>query len=133
VCITIGPAFLSAAIYLCLARLITVYGEHLSRFRPRTITITFMVLDFLALLLQSAGGATVGGDNLTQADFDRSLAILQAGLSVHLAGIVIFALISGEFAFRVYRNQDKWNPSFAALQSSRKFHAFLGSTSISRQ
>jgi hypothetical protein len=50
-----------------------------------------MVLDFLALLLQSAGGATVGGDNLTQADFDRSLAILQAGLSVHLAGIVIFA------------------------------------------
>lgn len=32
ICLTIGPTFLSAAIYLCLARIIVVYGEQHSRF-----------------------------------------------------------------------------------------------------
>ena len=36
VCLTIAPAFLSACIYLCLGRIIVVYGEHVSRFRPRS-------------------------------------------------------------------------------------------------
>ncbi|KFA71175.1 hypothetical protein S40288_04692 [Stachybotrys chartarum IBT 40288] len=107
VTITIGPAFLSAAVYLCLARIIKVYGEHLSYFRPRTIAIVFMVLDFVALMLQSAGGATIGGDNLTPAEFDRALSILQAGLSVHLAGIILFAGQCSYFAFTVYSNQHR--------------------------
>ncbi|KAH7305205.1 RTA1 like protein-domain-containing protein [Stachybotrys elegans] len=125
VCITIGPAFISAAIYLCLARLVVVYGEHLSRFRPRTIAITFMILDFVALLLQCAGGATVGGDNPSPSEFDRALAILQAGLSVHLAGIVLFVIISGDFAFTVCRNKHQWNQSFSGLHHSRKFQVFI--------
>jgi len=57
VTLTIAPAFLSAAIYLCLARIVVVYGEEKSRFRPRTYTIVFCSCDFLALLLQAAGGA----------------------------------------------------------------------------
>jgi hypothetical protein len=57
VTLTIAPAFLSAAIYLCLARIVVVYGEERSRFRPRTYTILFCSCDFLALLLQAAGGA----------------------------------------------------------------------------
>lgn len=52
VTLTIAPAFLSAAIYLCLARIVVVYGEERSRFRPRTCTILFCSCDFLALLLQ---------------------------------------------------------------------------------
>jgi hypothetical protein len=84
-----------------------------------------MMLDFIALLLQAAGGATVGGDNLSPDDFDRSLAILQAGLSIHLAGIVIFVLVSSDFALLVYRARPHWNQSFAPLQASRKFRIFL--------
>ena len=57
VTLTIAPAFLSAAIYLCLARIVVVYGEERSRFRPRTYTILFCSCDFLALLLQAIGGA----------------------------------------------------------------------------
>ncbi|KAF4625050.1 hypothetical protein G7Y89_g13119 [Cudoniella acicularis] len=41
VCLTISPALLAAGIYLCLGRIVVVYGEHLSRFRPRTYTIIF--------------------------------------------------------------------------------------------
>ena len=43
ICITIAPVFITASIYLCLARIIVVYGEHLSRFRPRFYTITFII------------------------------------------------------------------------------------------
>jgi hypothetical protein len=57
VTLTIAPAFLSAAVYLCLARIVVVYGEERSRFQPRTYTIMFCSCDFLALLLQAAGGA----------------------------------------------------------------------------
>jgi hypothetical protein len=57
VCLTIAPAFLSACIYLCLARIIVVYGETLSRFKPRFYTIVFCTCDFISLLLQAIGGA----------------------------------------------------------------------------
>ncbi len=57
VCLTIAPAFITASIYLCLARIVVVYGESLSRFRPRTYTILFCSCDFLSLLLQAIGGA----------------------------------------------------------------------------
>lgn len=63
VTLTIAPAFLSAAIYLCLARIVVVYGEERSRFRPRTYTIMFCSCDFLALLLQAAGGAIASISN----------------------------------------------------------------------
>lgn len=51
VCLTIGPVFLSAAMYLCLARIIVVYGECISLFQSRAYTIAFMYCDALALLL----------------------------------------------------------------------------------
>jgi hypothetical protein len=57
VTLTIAPAFLSAAVYLCLARIVVVYGEEKSRFKPRIYTLVFCGCDFLALLLQAAGGA----------------------------------------------------------------------------
>ena len=47
VCLTLSPAFLSAAIDLCLARIVIVYGEHLSRFRPRTNTLIFIGCDII--------------------------------------------------------------------------------------
>jgi hypothetical protein len=65
VTLTIAPAFLSAAVYLCLARIVVVYGEERSRFRPRTYTIMFCSCDFLALLLQAAGGAIASTANTT--------------------------------------------------------------------
>jgi hypothetical protein len=67
VCLTIAPAFLSASLYLCLARIVVLFGEHLSHLKPRTYTILFMVADFISLLLQAAGGAIASGstDNNT--------------------------------------------------------------------
>ena len=61
VTLTIAPTFLSAAINLCLARIVVVYGEERSRIRPVTKTLVFCTGDFLALLLQAVGGAIASG------------------------------------------------------------------------
>lgn len=42
--LTLGPVFIAAAIYLCLGRIVTVYGEGMSRIRARSYTVIFMVL-----------------------------------------------------------------------------------------
>ncbi|KAI8675829.1 hypothetical protein NCS57_00485400 [Fusarium keratoplasticum] len=122
VTLTIGPAFLSAALYLCLARIITVYGAHLARFRPMVYTTVFMLLDFFALLLQSGGGALVGGDDPSM--WDMGLKILQAGLSIHLIGIVIYGALCLEFGVAVRRARGEWSGDFKMLQLSTKFKMF---------
>ena len=38
VCITIGPAFLSAGMYLCLSRIVVIYGEENSRLPSKWYT-----------------------------------------------------------------------------------------------
>ncbi|KAI1860637.1 uncharacterized protein JN550_011485 [Neoarthrinium moseri] len=117
------PAFFSAAIYLCLARVIAVYGGHISRLKPRTYTITFMMCDAIALVLQASGGALVGGDS--SSSFEKGLSILRAGLAFHVAGMVIFVALASDYAWSAYRRREHWTPKFSCLQESRKFHYFL--------
>lgn len=123
ICITIGPAFFSAAIYLCLARIVPVYGQHLWRISPRFIAITFMLADICALLLQVAGGGSAShADPETR---QISLSILQAGLAVHLVGIFAFVVLSAAFAYLVRSNRGGWDPRLEPLQQSTRFNAFL--------
>ena len=55
--LTIAPVFMAAGVYLCLARIVTVYGEKLSWIKARSYTLLFCCCDFLSLLLQAIGGA----------------------------------------------------------------------------
>jgi hypothetical protein len=58
--LTIGPTFLAAGIYLCMARIVVVYDggqKQLARLKPRSYTLVFLGWDFLSLLLQAVGGA----------------------------------------------------------------------------
>jgi len=43
ICVTIASIFFTAAIYLCLARVVVIYGEKLSYLRPRTYTVLFII------------------------------------------------------------------------------------------
>jgi hypothetical protein len=123
ICITIGPAFFSAAIYLCLARIVPVYGQHIWRVSPRFIAIAFILADVCALLLQVAGGGSSShADPETR---QVSLSILQAGLAVHLVGIFAFVVLSTAFAYLVRSNRGRWDPRLEPLQQSARFKAFL--------
>ncbi|KAF5708557.1 RTA [Fusarium mundagurra] len=128
IAITIGPAFFSAAIYLCLARIITVYGQSYSRFSPRVYTITFMLFDFVALVLQAAGGSMLGSDE--RHTINVGLQVMKAGLAAHLAGISIFVILACELAFRIFRRQEGWEPKFRQLQRSWRFNLFISCLTI---
>lgn len=56
VCLTLGPVFFAAAIYLCLGRIVVIVGDEISLLRPRTYTFVFVACDVLSLLIQAIGG-----------------------------------------------------------------------------
>lgn len=50
ICLTLGPAFFSAAIYLCLGRIVVVYGIQNSRIRSDLFTKIVSAPAFLKIL-----------------------------------------------------------------------------------
>lgn len=84
----------------------------------------FMVTDFFALLLQAGGGALTTGDQ-NKATLDLALALLKAGLGIHLAAIGIFVLLSSHFAYAVYSNGATRDRQLASLHVSPKFRTGL--------
>ena len=122
--LTIGPAFLSAAIYLCLARIIVVYGESNARFRPKTYSLIFMFSDFVALVLQGAGGgvASTGKDEKTS---QMGINLMIAGLAWQVASLTIFTVAAADFVWCVKRGRGQPNQHFMALRTSKKFRLFM--------
>ncbi|KAK9318379.1 RTA1 like protein-domain-containing protein [Lipomyces starkeyi] len=129
VCLTIAPAFLSACIYLCLGRIVVVYGEDISRFRPRFYALVFCTCDFISLLLQAIGGAiaSIANDyNTTQ----LGIHIMIAGLSFQVFSLVLFVILCGDFALRLWRKPLSWNMSHRELFGSVIFQSFLWGLAI---
>jgi RTA1 like protein len=48
-CLTIGLAFLTAAIYFCLLRIVVIYSEEAARFKLKTYTFFFIFCDIVSL------------------------------------------------------------------------------------
>ena len=130
-CVTIGPAFLSAAIYLCLARVVVVVGEHVSRLRPQTYTVTFMICDLVALLLQAAGGALASSQDLDTANM--GIRVMMAGLSAHVISLALFITLCSDLAWRVRTHRHELDAQFSALRSTRLFRfGLIGKSSPTR-
>jgi len=124
VCLTISPALISAAIYLCLARIVVVFGEDISRFRPRTYTLIFCSCDLFSLVLQALGGGMTSSAKTYSAQ-QTGINIMLAGLSAQVISLFIFSVMALEYAFRLYRNPLSWDTRHAALYQSRLFRTFL--------
>jgi hypothetical protein len=126
ICLTIGPAFLSAAIYICLGHIVIVYSEDISRLKPRTYTIIFVLCDFLSLVLQAAGGAITSTAEDDQPDLRQTgINIMIAGLASQVASLGIFLCLCADFAWRVYKNPDKLDGSMHHIRKTLKWKAFL--------
>ncbi|PLB47686.1 putative RTA1 domain protein [Aspergillus steynii IBT 23096] len=130
VCLTIGPAFLSAAIYLCLSRIVIAYGEKIPFFRARTYTILFITCDIIALILQAAGGAIAS----TADDKDTSdigINIMVAGVSWQVFSLFLFVGLCTDFALRTRRAAaHQFNPFFEGLRQTKPFQGFLLSLGV---
>lgn len=123
--LTIGPAFLTGSIYLCLSRIIIVYGEHISRLKPRTYAIVFMCSDFVSLLLQAAGGA-IAAVATTQSLGNTGRYIMVAGLAFQVLSLVLFMLLWLDLLVRLRRmGKDRRSERMRHLQMSVfRFKAF---------
>ncbi|KAF2211979.1 hypothetical protein CERZMDRAFT_41922 [Cercospora zeae-maydis SCOH1-5] len=121
--LTIAPVFLTAAIYVCLSRIIILYGEHLSPIRARTIAIAFMCSDSVALVLQAVGGALAETAD-TPDDQQTGTDIMIAGLLLQAISLCVFALAWAFFQSRVLRGPTDQTPDRIATRSRTLFKAF---------
>ncbi|KPM42163.1 hypothetical protein AK830_g4430 [Neonectria ditissima] len=119
--LTIAPAFLAGALYLCLSRIIIVYGQQISRFSPRTYAITFMASDFVSLVLQGAGGGLAAtADDSSGSETGR--AIMVAGLVFQVVSLLIFMGLCLEFVFRLRKTSESAKDErFVELRGTNKF------------
>lgn len=121
--LTIAPAFLSASIYLCLSRIIVIYGRTVSRLRPATYTITFISFDLFSLILQAAGGAVAASSNGSSSQ-KAGIDIMIAGLAFQVASLVIFICLCADFGYSAYRKKSSLDPAHVKVRNSTIFKAF---------
>jgi hypothetical protein len=125
--LTIGPAFFSASIYLCLSRIVYIYSASTSRIRPKYYTYVFISCDLVSLILQGAGGgiaATAGPGNLTQANLGTNIII--AGLSFQVFSLLLFMILCVDFALRIRKvPEPQRSEEYQALRRTKLFKGFL--------
>jgi hypothetical protein len=122
--LTIGPAFYSAAIYLGISRIITIFGAQLSWLKPRTVTLLFIGADLISLILQSAGGAIASMAD-TQKDNDLGVNIMIAGLIAQVVATSAFAGVCLHLAWNIRKHPERLDYSYAQFRKTRKFSLFL--------
>ncbi|KKA30020.1 hypothetical protein TD95_004328 [Thielaviopsis punctulata] len=139
VCLTIGPAFMAAGIYLCLRRIVEIYGIENSHVAPQWYTNFFIPCDLLALTLQAAGGAWAAialGDN---ENIDPGTNIMVGGLGVQVFTGTAFCVAGIAFIMRLRKrirllgpeaalNQ---NPADVAVRSTWYWKYFLLTLAVS--
>lgn len=123
--LTIGPAFFSAAIYLCLSRVIAVFGTRLSYFRARTITAVFIGCDVISLVLQAGGGGLIANLSGRSPLRQTALNILIAGLAAQVISMTLFICVCLQLAWSIRRNPHQLDPNNSRLRQSRAFKLFL--------
>ena len=114
---------MSGAIYLCLGRIIVVYGESLSRFKPRTYTFTFMFCDFFSLVLQGTGGG-IASTGKTSSTKHAGINIMIAGLSFQVFSLLLFMMLCADYAWNIRKRNSELAPRSLELRNSFKFKAF---------
>ena len=125
VTLTIAPVFISAAIYLCLTRIIVIYGEENSRLAPRTIAIADMTSDFLSLVLQAIGGA-IADTSDTKSTSRVGIDIMIAGLFLQAVSLAVFLLVCADFGWRC-RSRGTLDMDFGKRQTRQRvlFKTFM--------
>ncbi|CAP68111.1 uncharacterized protein PODANS_1_19750 [Podospora anserina S mat+] len=109
VTLTIGPAFLAAGIYTCLAKVVSVYGEESSRLPAGWYTRIFIPCDVVSLVLQaSGGGIAAASDDIDLLNMGNNIMI--AGLSFQVFILAVFLAVSGEFLLRVRNRKKTYGP-----------------------
>ncbi|KAI9882431.1 MAG: hypothetical protein M1823_005824 [Watsoniomyces obsoletus] len=127
-CLTLAPAFFSAAIYICIAKIVNALGTDISRISPRTYLWLFVPCDIVSLSLQGAGGGISSTRAQNNEDPKLGSDIAIAGLVFQVATLTLFMILCAEYAVRFFRSHG-WSLARARaevpLLSRRSFQLFL--------
>jgi uncharacterized membrane protein YkvI len=80
--------------------------------------------DFFSLLLQAGGGVMVTMAN----DFsfeEKGIHVMQAGLILQVASLLIFIALCGLFAWTCRRRKNELDERFTTLRNTKRFRVFL--------
>lgn len=114
--LTIAPAFITASIYLCLARIIHILDPALrhNRLQPMTYTKIFVTFDVISLILQGAGGGVAATADDDKSASDLGINIMIAGLAFQVFSLVCFIVLCSDFAIRLCRGKrtSQWKSLF---------------------
>ncbi|KAF4343838.1 RTA1 like family [Fusarium beomiforme] len=137
-CLTMGPAFMAAGIYLCLRRIVTAFGPENSRLPPEYYTRFFIPCDIVSLFLQAFGGGVVAVAAQQYRSTRLGTDIMIAGLASQAATILVFIICSADFALRSIRRQRVLGEAafdqraeIAEVRNSRRFQSFICALSLS--
>lgn len=125
--LTLGPAFLLAAIYICTGRIVIAYGRQHSRISPRSYSVLCISFDLMSLILQAIGGGMAATALKTNpANIPIGTHVLVAGLSFQLFSTLVFIALVGDFARRVYVNRTVAEPEQADIVRRPRWTGFVG-------
>ncbi|KAK4690666.1 hypothetical protein P7C71_g6176, partial [Lecanoromycetidae sp. Uapishka_2] len=124
ICVTIGPTFFSAAIYLTLSKIVIYLGPQYARFTPKLYYWIFIPCDVLSLVLQAVGGAlSSASSGVSPTAVDVSI----AGLSFQVFTLVVFIYLALEFGASYLKGQ-KTQPRKTPLGT--RFKVFVGALAL---
>ncbi|KAK0648385.1 parasitic phase-specific protein PSP-1 [Cercophora newfieldiana] len=114
VCVTTGPVYYCAAIYITLALSIQALSPSHSRFNPKLFYWIFLPCDMVSLVLQAAGGA-ISTSTSGEGQVGVDLAI--AGMAFQVFTMLMFCAFLGDYLIRYFKAQARGEIS---LESARR-------------
>jgi hypothetical protein len=127
--LTVAPAFVSAAIYLILKRIIVTFGQNLARFRPSLYLWFFVGSDVISIILQGAGGA-ISAMAKEKALLDQGVNLMIAGLISQVLTLTVYLGLVIEYFVQCKRNIHRLNPGSLKLITTRRFQLFAAGVAI---
>ncbi|KAK1590821.1 RTA1 like protein [Colletotrichum navitas] len=139
--LTTAPAFMAAAIYLCIRQIVTAFEPKNSRIPPEWYTRIFIPCDLTSLVLQAVGGALASVAHHRNESTHTGDNVMLAGLAFQVFTMLLFMVVAADFGLRTYlraRGAHLPNlsltldnhPAMVCLRASRRFKAFLVALSL---
>ncbi|KAI8711655.1 hypothetical protein NCS52_01429600 [Fusarium sp. LHS14.1] len=123
VCVTGGPVFYTAAIYVTLSRAIQFFAAEISRLPAKMFYWIFISADITCLILQAAGGALSSSSRgASQTGIDLAM----AGLILQVIVLTIFCGFFADYMIRFAQLQKSQGSSLKAAITTRQQIFFGG-------
>ena len=137
--LTIGPAFFSAAVYLCIGRILRVYDtptavegkeKGLTYLKPKSITLLFICCDTVSLILQAVGGGLASAAKGEVAR-QKGVNVMIAGLSAQVVATTLFCCVCGHLIWSVKRGHpERVNTETTGYRRTTRFRMLLGGVAV---